>query len=69
MPFIPYLVGGIVVGLILGAIAAAALTRKKQQTQEAEVRKEAEVMKERIVGDARSEAAKMKAEAAEEQLR
>ena len=67
MEFLPYLLGGI--GLVVGAVVTYLLTKKKQQSYEAEARKEAEILKERVLGEARAEAARAKAEAAEEQLK
>ncbi|MGD0091771.1 MAG: ribonuclease Y [Planctomycetota bacterium] len=58
-----------IVGLIVGAAVSALLTKKKQQSHEDLARREAEVLKERVLGEARTEAARTKAEAAAEQLK
>src|SRR5882672_1584857 len=68
MPY-EYLVGGAVVGLLIGLVVASLFGRSKQQEHEAAARKDAETVKQRLLDEARAEAAKLKADNAEEQLK
>src|SRR5437773_837784 len=68
MESIPYIVGG-VAGVIIGWLFADLASRKKSQAYEAETRKEAEILKQRLMDEARADLAKLKAEGAEEQLK
>src|ERR1043165_2134656 len=63
-----YLVGG-GIGLVIGWVIASLIGRTKQQEHEAAARKDAETVKQRLLDEARAEAAKLKADNAEEQLK
>ncbi|MCY3020584.1 MAG: Rnase Y domain-containing protein, partial [Planctomycetota bacterium] len=65
---IPYLIGA-GGGAVLGVLLIFLTTRRKNLHYEAEARREAEALMERILGEARAEAARSKAEGAEEQLK
>ncbi|HYG73869.1 MAG TPA: ribonuclease Y [Planctomycetota bacterium] len=67
-PYVPYIVGA-VAGLIIGWLIAALTQKNKSLEFEAQARKEAETVKQRLLDEARAEAAKLKAENAEEQLK
>jgi ribonuclease Y len=54
---------------VLGYLIAALILKTKNQLQEADVRKEADALKQRLLDEARADAAKIKAETAEEQLK
>lgn len=56
-------------GLAVGWIIASLINKSKHQTHEAEARKQAEAVKNRLLDEARADAAKIKADTAEEQLR
>lgn len=64
-----YVLGGGVVGLVIGFVIAHLIGKSKHQAHEAEARKEAELVKQRLLEEARADAAKIKAESAEEQLK
>jgi ribonuclease Y len=63
-----YAVGGIL-GLIVGALITALIAKNKHNTTVEETRKEAGILKQRMLDEARAEAAKLKADAAEEQIK
>ncbi|HLX63074.1 MAG TPA: ribonuclease Y [Planctomycetota bacterium] len=63
-----YFVGGII-GLMAGIVVAWLFGRGKHQEFEANARKDAESVKQRLLDEARAEAAKLKADNAEEQLK
>ena len=67
---IAYAVGGIVAGMIFCYfVLAPLLTKSKNQTYDQDARKDAEVLKQRLLDEARADAAKLKADTAEEQLK
>ena len=59
---------GAVGGLLVGAIVAYLLASRKNRSFEADARREADGIKQRLLDEARSEVARTKAEYAEEQL-
>jgi ribonucrease Y len=63
-----YAVGG-VLGLIVGALIVALISKNRHNTTVEETRKEAATLKQRMLDEARAEVAKLKAESAEEQLK
>ena len=64
-----YLLGGAVVGLIAGWIIATLIGNSRHHAHELEARKEAELVKQKLLEEARADASKIKAESAEEQLK
>lgn len=63
-----YIIGG-VAGVVLGAIAAWISARNTNKATEAEARREADQVRQRLMDEARADAAKMKVDLAEEQLK
>lgn len=57
------------IGLIIGYVIASLIGKNKHQEHEALARKEAESVKQRLLDEARADAAKIKADTAEEQLK
>src|SRR5258708_21650456 len=69
MEYLGYIIGSGLGGLIVGWLISGALSKNKHQAYDTEARKEAEIVKQRLLDEARAEAAKAKAEAAKEQLK
>ena len=62
-------IGAGVLGLIIGIAIVVMMSKGKNQTYEVEARKEADVLKQRLLDEARADAAKTKADEAQDQLK
>jgi len=69
MEYLGYIIGSGLGGLIVGWLISGSLSKNKHQAYDTDARKEAETVKQRLLDEARAEAAKVKADAAEEQLK